>query len=52
MSISEIIRILENKIAYLQQQYTVLVNNGELERVVQVEQELNDLQVAVQKLKT
>lgn len=52
MTLNEIIHILENKLIYLDQQKAVFVNFGEIQRVSEIELEINEIQIALQKLKS
>lgn len=52
MTLNEIIHILENKLIYLDQQKTIFVNFGEIQRVSEIELEINEIQIALQKLKS
>lgn len=52
MKLHQIILILENKIDYLNQQKLVFINAGDLQRIVEIELEVNEIQIALQKLKS
>lgn len=52
MTVSEIIHVLENRILFLEQQKNISVINGELDKILNFEQEINEIQIALQKLKS
>lgn len=51
MTLNEIIHILENKLIFLDQQKTAFINFGDIQRVSEIELEINEIQIALQKLK-
>lgn len=52
MKLEEMIRILENRILTLQQQKVMFENIGDLEKIFQTEQEIQDTIVSLNKLKS
>lgn len=52
MKLEEMIRILENRILTLQQQKVIFENIGDLEKIFQIEQEIQDTIVSLNKLKS
>lgn len=52
MNINELIHILENKILFLEQQKSVFHINGDLQKILELEKEIAETQVALQKLKS
>lgn len=52
MQIQEAIRIFENRILTLNQQKTIAANIGDIEKVMQIEQELEETIFTLNKLKS
>ena len=52
MKIEDIIKILENKILYLQQQKIILSNTGDFEKLLSIDQEIDEILFIIQKLKS
>ena len=52
MKIEDVIRVLESKILYLQQQKIILSNIGDFEKLLLIDQEIDEILFIIQKLKS
>jgi len=52
MKIDELIKVLENKILYLQQQRLILAKQGEVERILLLDAEVDEIIIIIDKLKS
>lgn len=52
MTINEIIQILENKISFLQSQKNSHFSNGDLNKVVELDNEISETLLVIDKLKS